>query len=263
MVVMWRKVFEKVEKMATTCGLEEVALNENTIRIVGGEKAMVFNAGVPPMSCNSLYLAHAYGLADVRKGEVASFYKSGVALTSGEKVEADVVLTCIGFGCNEDLLEGHFCQDSWFIDGKSYMTHNLRGDRVNGTNLLGSKVKNQQNFLISYFEDAQEYERCICCLNMEPEAFAELQQMEPSNDICENVALVDYFTTITLSNKLANLSSPQIQKILEENRQVRKSLYDRYLTEEKFLEKDKAAWEKLSTAMAQRTGKPMVAYPFA
>ena len=70
MRVLWRKVHQNLVLIAKTCNLTEVALNKNTTRVVDGEVAIVFNGGVPPMSCNCVYLANAYGMMDIRKGEV-------------------------------------------------------------------------------------------------------------------------------------------------------------------------------------------------
>ena len=64
------------------------------------------------------------------------------------------MLLCVGFGTDEKLLEGHVVSNSFFVDDTPAITHNLRGDRVNGDNLIGSRVR-AKNFLISYFEDAQ------------------------------------------------------------------------------------------------------------
>ncbi len=259
-VALWRQVHDILATVASHCHVTPLVINPHTVRFFDGEPVILFNNGVPSMSSNSLYLACHYGLCRCVQGEIDRFTRDGVQLRSGETLRADVVVGCLGFDCNYSLLHGHCVQDSWFVDGKVNITHNLRGDRVNGTGMLGATVRHQ-NFLISYYEDAQEYERCIIRLNQNPEAFEELKAMEPIQNVMD-VKSVDYFTTLDLSEKLSKLSDPEIQKILAENRARRKMLYDTLLTEEMFLAADFKAWMKLSIAFAQRTGQDVLQYPF-
>ena len=109
------------------------------------------------MSSNCVYLAKHYGLVDILEDEIKCFDENNpLALHTrgGRTLEADVILLCVGFDTDESVLEHHVVNDSWFVDGVSNITHNLRGDRVNGQNLIGPRVR-CRNFLISYYEDAQ------------------------------------------------------------------------------------------------------------
>jgi hypothetical protein len=141
------------------------------------------------------------------------------------------------------------------------------------------------NFLISYYEDAQEYERCIQRLNQDGDGadgggggggggdgggggggggaavFAEFQATEPVGNY-SRVCKVDYFTTLQLSDKLAGLSDPGMQRIFAGNRATRRALYERCLPESAFVAHDKANWLKLARHFAARTGKPVLDYPF-
>ena len=258
---MWRNVFGILSTVASHCGVSPLVINPNTVRFVEGEPVILFNSGVPSMSSNALYLACHYGLCHCVNGEIDRFTKSGVILRSGKSISADVVVGCLGFDCNYSLLQGHSVQDSWFVDGNVNVTHNLRGDRVNGTGMLGASVRHN-NFLISYYEDAQEYERCIIRLNENPSAFAELKALSPTKNYMD-IKSVDYFTTLDLSEKLASLSDPEIQAILGENRAKRRWFYQNLLTEEMFLESDCDAWGRLAREFADRTGKDVLEYPFA
>lgn len=259
-VTLWRRVHDILATVASHCHVTPLVMNSHTVRFFDGEPVILFNNGVPSMSSNSLYLACHYGLCRCVQGEIERFTHDGVQLRSGETLRADVVVGCLGFDCNYSLLHGHCVQDSWFVDGKANITHNLRGDRVNGTGMLGATVRHQ-NFLISYYEDAQEYERCIIRLNENPDTFAELKAMDPVKNVMD-VKAVDYFTTLDLSEKLSKLSDPEIQRILAENRARRKMFYDTLLTEEMFLEADYKAWMKLSQNLASRTGQDVLPYPF-
>lgn len=258
---MWRTVYGIVSTAAKAAGMEDVILNDRCIRTVGGEKHFVFSNGLPSMSSNIMFLAYHYGLVEILEDQVAQLTESTVVTKRGKAIAADVVLKCVGFGTEETLLRGHTVVDSFFIDGKSNITHNLRGDRVNGENLIGPKVA-VSNFLISYYEDAQEYERCIGRLNEAPEAFSEMLQMAPDRNY-SLVSGVDYFSTLVLSDKLARCSDAGMQAILEKNRATRRSLYERFLTEEKFFALDKACWTKLAAHFAAKTQKEPLPYPFA
>ena len=108
-------------------------------------------------------------------------------------------------------------------------------------------------------------------------------------DPVKNVTLVssvDYFSTLVLSDKLANNSDPVIQSILDENRylslsplfifppfqtkssllcnrETRRMMYQKYLPIETFLQHDKEMWDKLCSCFSKLSGKSsLVPYPF-
>ena len=260
---MWRDVFSIVEQGAKATGLDRVILTPKSVRKVDGENHFIFSRGLPSMSSNCLYLAHHYGLVSILEDEIDSFDGDGsvgLVTKKGQKIDADVLLLCLGFGTDETVLDGHVVSDSFFVDGTSTITHNLRGDRVNGQNLIGAKVK-ASNFLISYYEDAQEYERSILRMNEEPKVFEELKNLEPSRNYGV-VSSVDYFSTLVLSDKLARLTDPEMVRILEENRNVRADMYENLLSEADFLALDERNWNRLSEHFAALTGKAVLKYPF-
>lgn len=96
-VKMWRHVHQILVAGARACGAEELSINEETVRWIGGEPCVLFANGVPPMSCNTLLLALSYGACSIVRGTVAGFVKHGVTLDSGAVLEADVVVSCLGF----------------------------------------------------------------------------------------------------------------------------------------------------------------------
>jgi hypothetical protein len=158
-------------------------------------------------------------------------------------------------------MNGHLLQDSWLVDGCVHATMNLRGDRVNGTNILGANARGQ-HFLISYYEDAQEYERAFALLNRYPEALRELRAMEGGRNWMLP-ATVDYFTTLDLSRKLALLTHPAMRDMLEQNRRTRQDMYSRHLPPDKFKRLDKEAWTKMSLFLAAKAGaENVIEYPF-
>mmetsp|Transcript_20355 Transcript_20355/g.77926 ORF Transcript_20355/g.77926 Transcript_20355/m.77926 type:complete len:540 (+) Transcript_20355:75-1694(+) len=258
---MWRTVYGLVATAATVCGLEDVILNAECVRTVGGEKHFVFSNGLPSMASNVMFLAYHYGLVDIYKDEVSDLTEGAVLTKGGREIPADIVLKCVGFGTEEAMMRGHTVVDSFFIDGETHVTHNLRGDRVNGENLIGPNVA-VSNFLISYYEDAQEYERCIGRLNEAPAAFEEMLAMAPQKNY-GLVSGVDYFSTLVLSDKLARSSDAGMQAILEQNRATRRALYEKFLPEEQFFAVDAACWNKLAAHFAEKTGKPALPYPFS
>eukprot|EP01124_Arcella_intermedia_P013864 TRINITY_DN20251_c0_g1_i2.p1 TRINITY_DN20251_c0_g1~~TRINITY_DN20251_c0_g1_i2.p1 ORF type:complete len:536 (-),score=114.20 TRINITY_DN20251_c0_g1_i2:31-1638(-) len=257
---LWRRVYDVLNAVGSLCHIKEVSVNPNTVRMVDGEPAIIFDGGVPPLSCNSLYLACAYGLCQIKRGEVSQFTSTGVQLFSGELIDCDIVVKCFGFTCNADFLKEHIVQDSWFIDGSPNVTHNIRGDRVNGIGLIGATCK-YHHFLTSYYEDAQDYERCILHFNTHPKTFEAFKSLSPSHNVMD-ITMVDYFTALESSYKLASLEDPQIKEILNENKLARKRLYS-ILPEHVFLEKDKRAWDKLSYYLSSKTGNTFIPYPFA
>ena len=166
LVDMWRDVFKVVQTGACVSGLENAMLNPNCVLTVEGEKHFVFVKGLPSVASNTVLLAHRFGLVDIYEDEVAELQAGeeggkGVVITKkGRKLQADMLIKCLGFGTEEAMMKGHMVQDSYFVDGLSNITHNLRADRVNGEGVIGPKVATS-NFLISYYEDAVEYERSI------------------------------------------------------------------------------------------------------
>ena len=261
---MWARVFDLVKTGATVAGLEEILLNDNTVSLVQGKEHFVFSNGLPAMSSNVLLLGAAYGLVDIRIDQLASLSASQVTTKSGATLPCDVLLTCLGFGTSDTLLAGHTVTDAWFVDGCRNITHNLRGDRVNGSNIIGPRAELASNFLISYYEDADEYERSlrrIC--DAPPSVYQEIVDMDPVSSPTD-VASVDYFTTLVLSDKLLRSSDPEIIRILENNRTARTALYDLILPGDVFWQRDAAAWNTISTHLAHQTGTPTpIPYPFA
>ncbi len=158
-------------------------------------------------------------------------------------------------------MNGHLLLDSWLVDGHVHATMNLRGDRVNGTNILGANARSQ-HFLISYYEDAQEYERAFAILNRHPEALQELRAMDGGRNWMLP-ATVDYFTTIDLSRKLASLSHPAMRDMLEQNRRTRQQMYQQHLPPDKFKRLDKEAWTKMALFLAKKMQSDKeIPYPF-
>ena len=257
---MWRRVYGVLSAAANAVQLQDVVLNKDNIRWVRGEPHITFDGGIPPMSCNVIYLAHHYGLCHIKRGEIDQLLGRVATTTAGEEIEVDIIIKAFGFDTEECLLKGHTVQDSWFVDGYANVTHNLRGDKVNGKGLLGCNVR-CQNFLISYYEDAQEYERCIVRLNESRDSLVALQEMEPSRSIGD-VSAVDYFTTLELSAKLADHEDGGIQRIMEENRAKRRALYEKLLPHDAFLQHDQQAWDRMARAFATKTGRDMLPYPF-
>ena len=215
------------------------------------------------MSSNCMFLAHHYGLVNIFEDEILSFHGAGstkLQTKHGRCLEADVILLCIGFGTDETVLQGHVVRDSFFVDGRCDVTHNLRGDRVNGRSLIGPLVK-ASNFLISYYEDAQEYERAIIRFNEDESSFEEFSAMHPDRNF-GFVHQVDYFTTLELSDKLAQMQDSKMRQILRENRHRRASMYKNMLPEDAYLARDAYNWETLSRYFAAITNKPVLKYPF-
>ena len=85
--------------------------------------------------------------------------------------------------------------------------------------------------------------------------------MEPKKNVGV-VSSVDYFTTLTLSAKLADHPDPILKSILKENRETRRKMYQTILPLDVFLHHDKQSWEKMSNHFAAITGKDPVPYPF-
>ena len=112
------------------------------------------------------------------------------------------------------------------------------------------------------FRFVQEYERTFIRLRESPEAFAKLSGMHPNNNFGV-VSGVDYFSTLELSDKLAQLDDEEVQTILEDNRRTRLGMYDRLLPAAAFNKLDSSNWNRLSKHFAEKTGKPMLEYPFS
>jgi hypothetical protein len=122
--------------------------------------------------------------------------------------------------------------------------------------------KRCQHFLISYYEDAEEYERAFVLLNKHPEMFEELQQLEPVRNVMV-CSMVDYFTTLDLSRKFSLIQHPAMVEMLKANRKTRRDMYERHLPLEKFAELDKACWNKMSLHLAKLTNsKHVIQYPY-
>jgi len=259
---LWADVYDVVAAAAGATGMRDVVLNPATLRKVGGLEHFVFSKGLPSMASNTLLLGAHYGLVDVREDEIARLEGGVVHTKHGRAIPCTVLVKCMGFGCDETLLDGHAVEDSYFVGGAPNMTHNLRADCVNGEGqLIGPRVA-ASNFLISYYEDAQEYERAIQRLNQHAPAFAEFRALQPASRF-ERVAQVDYFTTLELSDKLASMQDPGMRRVYAENQATRRALYEKCLPEEAFIEHDMASWDKLARHFAARTGKPVLDYPFA
>lgn len=260
---MWRKTIGIIDRVASACRLTDKVLNPRCIRKINGERHVVFNHGIPPMSSNLMYLACYYGLVTYEEDEIAACEEGAVVTkTSKEWIPTDLLIKCVGFEADDSLLREHVCNDAYFVNNRPNITHNLHGDRVRGTLILGPHAQ-CRNFLISYYEDAQEYERTIVELNDHPEAFEELLSLEPSRFVCD-VSMVDYMTTIVLSDKLARLSHPAVRKVMEENQERRRAMYETYLPEEKFKALDKAYWDCLAHHFSSLAGNGLapIAYPF-
>ena len=261
--VTWDTAHELLETVAKVTGMEDIVLNENCVRMVNGRKHFVFTNGFPSMASNTLYLGYHYGLVSIFEDEISRFNERKLIVTKkGKELAADVVIKSMGFGTDEALLKEHTMRDSYFVSGKASMTHNVRGDRINGQKLIGSDVS-IYNFLISYYEDPQEFDRCNIILNEYPEAFNELlEQIPPTKNFCL-IKHVDYFTLLELSAKLSKCKHSQIQQVLKFNRKTRKEMYMKLLPPTKFFSLDKANWDKLSAHFASITGQPILQYPFS
>eukprot|EP00658_Telonema_sp_P-2_P025334 TRINITY_DN20200_c0_g1_i1.p1 TRINITY_DN20200_c0_g1~~TRINITY_DN20200_c0_g1_i1.p1 ORF type:complete len:569 (+),score=121.87 TRINITY_DN20200_c0_g1_i1:196-1902(+) len=257
---LWADVHRVVATAAEATGMSEVVMNESVVKTIQGSEHFVFSKGLPSVASNTVLLGCYYGLIEVLQDEIDLFDGPIVRTKKGAELRADVVVKCLGFGCDQSLLEGHVVKDSYFIDGEATMTHNLRADCVNGQHLIGPHVE-CSNFLISYYEDAQEYERCIQRLNREPAVYQAFKSFKPANNYAM-ISAVDYFTTLALSEKLATFGDPGIDEIFERNRINRRSLYDKCLPEEAFLAHDRANWLKLAGYFASLAGKPVLPYPF-
>ncbi|KNC49060.1 uncharacterized protein AMSG_05019 [Thecamonas trahens ATCC 50062] len=258
---MWARVHGLVATGAAAAGLSDLLLNPDTVVEIDGLPHFVFSNGLPAMSSNVVFLGAAYGLVTIFVDEIAAFASNGLVTKTGRELPADVVLTCLGFGTRDSLLAGHTVTDAWFVDGRVTVTHNLRGDRVNGANVIGPRV-DASNFLISYYEDAVEYERTIrsMCDDESREIYHEIACMEPISTPAA-VDDVDYFTTLVLSNKLERCSAPRIAAILDDNRDKRVALYDLVLPDWTFWERDAAAWDRMARELAGRVGKDVIPYP--
>ena len=98
-------------------------------------------------------------------------------------------------------------------------------------------------------------------MNAAPEVFEEFKALNPDRNFGV-VSSVDYFTTLELSDKLLRVKDPVVASLLEENRQVRASMYDELLPERDFIALDRENWERLSNYFATKTGKEVLLYPF-
>ncbi len=136
---------------------------------------------------------------------------------------------------------------------------NLRGDRVNGIGILGVNARTQ-HFLISFYEDAQEYERAFVLFTTDPECFDEFKLLEPHRNtmMCSTV---DYFTTLELSRKFQLMKHPKMVEMLENNRRTRLNMYNKFYPIDSFRATDKSYWERLSKHFAKKSGK-QINYPW-
>lgn len=278
---MWRKTVAIITKVATQCGMAEKVLNTKCIRKVYGESHVLFNGAIPPLSSNLMYLACYYGLVEYIEDEVdevvaaADFDEdaqvpnektnsSSNVITKKHKhhFPCDLLVKCTGFDHNDGILEDHVINDAYFVDNYVNVTHNARGDRINGTIIFGPHVQ-CRNFLISYYEDSQDYERPIVRLNEKPEIYQEMLQMEPQRLVCD-ISMVDYLTTIFLSDKLSRLSDEKMRSILSENLERRNKMYEKFLPDEVYRKADEEYWNKLSSHFHKlsKEQKPFLAYPF-
>lgn len=98
-------------------------------------------------------------------------------------------------------------------------------------------------------------------MNAAPEVFEEFKALNPDRNFGV-VSSVDYFTTLELSDKLLRVKDPVVVRLLEENRQVRASMYDELLPEADFIALDRENWDRLSHYFATKTGKEVLSYPF-
>jgi hypothetical protein len=44
--------------------------------------------------------------------------KTGVVVSNKSRIEADLVIACLGFSCDDGVINGHYLLDSWFVDGE-------------------------------------------------------------------------------------------------------------------------------------------------
>eukprot|EP01103_Thecamoeba_quadrilineata_P000210 TRINITY_DN10171_c0_g1_i1.p1 TRINITY_DN10171_c0_g1~~TRINITY_DN10171_c0_g1_i1.p1 ORF type:complete len:543 (+),score=25.55 TRINITY_DN10171_c0_g1_i1:50-1678(+) len=260
LIEMWSETYNTVKKAAMSCNMENIVLNPQCIVQVEGLPHFVFSKGLPSMASNIIYLAYYYDLVKIFQDEIIKMRNRTVITKCGRTIEADIVIKCVGFGTDERLFKNHVVQDCYFVDGKPNITHNLRGDKVNGQHIIGPCAQ-ANNFLISYYEDAQEYERCFRRLIECPEAFKSLIDSNPKKQF-KIISNVDYFTTLEFSDKLAKSPDPIIQKILANNKATRRSMYNQWLNLSTFTTLDKICWEKMSRYMASVTNKPILPYPF-
>ncbi|KAJ9457527.1 hypothetical protein DIPPA_15813 [Diplonema papillatum] len=264
---MWRRTAEQCTKVSTLCGMAEKTLNSKCIRTIDGEPHVLFNRGLPPLSSNLMFLAHYYGLALYEEDEVRSCAGRQVTTKKGATYPCDVLVKCVGFDHNDSILQDHVCNDAYFVDNQLNITHNCRGDRVNGTLIFGPSAQ-CRNFLISYYEDAQDYERPIVRMNQlvaDPAAlYQQMIRMEPRRCVCD-ISMVDYLTTIFLSDKIARLPEPSVQDCLRENLERRRDMYAKHLDDATYRELDGRYWRRLSEHFHQLSGgaKPLLDYPFA
>jgi hypothetical protein len=257
----WNQAYECVHTISSLTNTSHIVLNPNCVREIDGSKHFVFTNGFPSMASNTVYLAHYYGLVKIYEDEISAFYDGHWIRTKhGREIHADIVVKSMGFATDESLLRDHVLVDSYFIDGCSTMTHNVRGDRINGSKIIGSRAR-IANFLISYYEDPQEFDRCNFRLNLEPQSFQELTTLPPDKNY-SLINQVDYFALLELSAKLTRSNDPEIRQILARNRATRREMYQELLPPSKFLTSDKQNWHKLSSYFASITNIPVLPYPF-
>jgi hypothetical protein len=227
---------------------------------IAGETHFRSTNGVDAFRTDSVLLAAKYGLVQFVKGEVDSLGEREVHLRDGKSLPCDVLVQSIGYKEELSLLKGHPTVGGFFVDGRANVTHFVGVDRVIGTKVYGPKTPEMMIYAPNVY-NLEGFDSVAAYYLKHPEQFAQYITSPLFSSVVD-VENFDVFEPSKLLPKVLHSGHDDAVKIIFGLLAERKAMRDQLLPPKKFLQLNKLEWDKLSALLAERTGKPLVPYPY-
>jgi thioredoxin reductase len=252
------KAGQAMDKAWKESGAEAIVDRSRMIEIHGQRHYKCVN-GFDSFRSDPLLVAYYYGLIKFLVDEPTALTASTVELKSGSSLNCDVLLQCYGYDSDDSLLQGHTILGTLFVDSSPNVTQFVGADRVSGTKLFGPLIPDA-SLLVPNFFAAQPFDEIAIYYQSHPEEFEGFLKSPMFTSVLDP-ANFDSFEAVRLLPKVlfsGQASAQFVIKSLGQRREMRSKL----LPIKQFLEFNRREWLTWSTLMAERTGKPLMKYPF-
>ena len=147
-----------------------------------------------------------------------------------------------------------------FIDGRANLTQFVGIDRVVGTKLYGPKTPEMMIFTPNVF-NFEGFDNLAIYYQQHPELFTQFITSPLFSSVVD-VKNFDVFEANKLVPKVLFSGHEDAVKIVFGLLAERKAMRENLLPAKKFLQYNKAEWDKLSSKLSEHTGKAFVPYPY-
>lgn len=265
---IWDKIFDINTTAARACGdhVQDLLLGDDVVAYIDGKRHYYFaEGGLPCVTVDAVALGMHYGLIEYHQGNVVDTTEFGVVLSSGETVKADMIIKCTGFDTDVSFLnhgnKKHYIQDALFVDGCANVTSFHGADGVNQDAFFGPCTPATCSFLLSVYT-LHDFNLAIAHFVKHPDTFQAFKQ-HPMFSSTYWPEKIGFISMLHCFSKLVSFGDEHIMGNFVHSMNQKEAEYAKVLDEQTFLKHDKKHWETWSAFYAEKTGQPLLQYPFA